>query len=136
MKAPSRLMMRFSQRLFIQPEDQTAFIEALIASEAADAAILWTHPRPNALPFRVQPPLEWQPAWIDRLEPQEKPGQHPLHAQGYYYCLDFSSVFAASVLSAIPGPVQRLAARAFLPGGCSPRIGFGVTRSCANEERL
>ena len=111
--------MRFSQRLFIQPEDQTAFIEALIASEAADAAILWTHPRPNALPFRVQPPLEWQPAWIDRLEPQEKPGQHPLHTQGYYYCLDFSSVFAASVLSAIPGPVPLALDLCSAPGGKS-----------------
>jgi len=54
------------------------------------------------VPFAIAPPLPWQPPFVDRLSATEKPGKHSLHEQGYYYCLDFSSVFAASSLLAIP----------------------------------
>jgi 16S rRNA C967 or C1407 C5-methylase (RsmB/RsmF family) len=49
----------------------------------------------------------------------EKPGQHPLHQQGYFYCLDFSSVFAATTLLAIPVPISLVFDMCAAPGGKS-----------------
>jgi 16S rRNA C967 or C1407 C5-methylase (RsmB/RsmF family) len=48
-----------------------------------------------------------------------RPGTHPLHHQGYFYCLDFSSVFAASVLLAIASPVRQVLDLCAAPGGKS-----------------
>lgn len=64
-------------------------------------AILWCQSRPNPLPFEVVPPVAWQPAWVDRLAVGTKPGKHPLHNQGAFYVLDFSSVFAAVPLQSL-----------------------------------
>ncbi|PHK09514.1 RsmB/NOP family class I SAM-dependent RNA methyltransferase, partial [Nostoc linckia] len=61
----------------------------------------------------------WQPQFIDRLQLGEKPGQHPLHEKGYFYCLDFSSVFAASTLLTIPQPVDLIFDMCAAPGGKS-----------------
>jgi 16S rRNA C967 or C1407 C5-methylase (RsmB/RsmF family) len=73
----------------------------------------------SGLPFTVLPPLDWQPNFIDRLEIAEKPGKQSLHDQGFYYCLDFSSVFAASVLRAIAAPCQTVVDVCASPGGKS-----------------
>jgi 16S rRNA C967 or C1407 C5-methylase (RsmB/RsmF family) len=59
----------------------------------------------------------WQPTFVDCLPPNEKPGQHPLHESGYYYCLDFSSVFAASTLLAICQPIKSVLDMCAAPGG-------------------
>jgi 16S rRNA C967 or C1407 C5-methylase (RsmB/RsmF family) len=67
----------------------------------------------------VETPTTWQPEFIDRLSFGEKPGQHSLHAQGYFYCLDFSSVFAASILLTIPSPVKLVFDMCAAPGGKS-----------------
>jgi 16S rRNA C967 or C1407 C5-methylase (RsmB/RsmF family) len=40
-----------------------------------------------------------------------------MHEEGYYYCLDFSSVFAAMTLSAIAGPVETVLDICSAPGG-------------------
>jgi 16S rRNA C967 or C1407 C5-methylase (RsmB/RsmF family) len=53
----------------------------------------------NATAFVLAATLKWM-----RLEGDRRPGRHPLHDQGYYYCLDFSSVFAASLMQAIAEP--------------------------------
>jgi 16S rRNA C967 or C1407 C5-methylase (RsmB/RsmF family) len=60
--------------------------------------ILWCQTQPEIQPFAIESPLDWQPDFVDRLALGSKPGQHSLHGQGYFYCLDFSSVFAASSL--------------------------------------
>jgi len=86
---------------------------------ALDACILWCRDRSPDLPFPVLPPEPWQPAFVDRLAGVERPGQHPLHNAGYFYCLDFSSVFAAAVLEAIPSPVERVFDLCASPGGKS-----------------
>jgi 16S rRNA C967 or C1407 C5-methylase (RsmB/RsmF family) len=48
-----------------------------------------------------------------------RPGQHPLHHQGYYYCLDFSSVFAVSLIQAISTPINVVIDLCAAPGGKS-----------------
>lgn len=98
---PSSLR-RFAQRLL--PDDdaaRSAFVAALTAPERLPAALVWTRERPSPPPFEIEPPLSWQPGFVDRVSGAEGPGRHPLHEAGAYYCLDTSSVFAAAVLTAV-----------------------------------
>ncbi|MEB3359706.1 MAG: RsmB/NOP family class I SAM-dependent RNA methyltransferase [Synechococcales bacterium] len=119
MSSPSRLLLKLARRLFADPEAQQAFVTAIVQPSPLDACILWCRDRPPDPPFPVLPPEPWQPRFVDRLAGTDRPGQHPLHDAGYYYCLDFSSVFAASVLQAIPSPVERVFDLCASPGGKS-----------------
>ncbi len=120
MGTPTNLLLKLSRKVL--PDngaDQHAFVAALTQPQAFPAAILWTRPRPAALPFVLVPPLPWQPAAVDRLVPNQQPGRHPLHQEGAYYCLDMASVFSASVLAAIPPPVSSVLDLCAAPGGKS-----------------
>lgn len=116
---PSNLLLKLSRRLFSERADQQVFVDALVHPKAFSSAILWTCSRPQDSFFGAEEPLAWQPAWIDRLAAEAAPGKHPLHQDGYYYCLDFSSVFAASVLCAIPHPISTVLDLCAAPGGKS-----------------
>ncbi|MBF2003584.1 MAG: RsmB/NOP family class I SAM-dependent RNA methyltransferase [Synechococcales cyanobacterium M58_A2018_015] len=98
----SNLLLKFSQRLFADAAQRQQFIEALVRPQAFSPCILWLQPRPDEVPFAIEPPIDWQPDFVDRLAPGQRPGQHPLHQQGAFYCLDFSSVFAATPLLCLP----------------------------------
>lgn len=120
MKVASRLLQKFSRRLF--PEDQTsqsAFIHALLHPQSLESCILWSQPKPSNAPFLPEPALPWQPSFVDRVSPALRPGQHPLHDQGYYYCLDASSVFAASTLLNLISPGEWVVDLCAAPGGKS-----------------
>jgi 16S rRNA C967 or C1407 C5-methylase (RsmB/RsmF family) len=119
MTSPSNLLIKLSRKLFAEPDQQAAFIQALTQPPMMAPAIVWTGAAADHSPFRVEPPLPWQPACIDRLAPGSQPGRHPLHAAGAYYCLDTSSVFAATVLAAVPRPVARVVDLCAAPGGKS-----------------
>ncbi|KAB8320650.1 RsmB/NOP family class I SAM-dependent RNA methyltransferase [Tolypothrix campylonemoides VB511288] len=119
MEKASNLLLKVSRRLFKNLEEQEKFVEALIHPQPFHPCILWCQEKPEKSPFSVETPTTWQPEFIDRLSFGEKPGQHPLHAQGYFYCLDFSSVFAASILLTIPSPVKLVFDMCAAPGGKS-----------------
>lgn len=119
MEPVSKLLLKFSKRLFPEPIEQEKFVEALIHPQPFHPCILWCKPCPSEMPFQVEPRLTWQPEWVERLAIAQKPGQHSLHHQGFYYCLDFSSVFAASVLLAIQTPTQVAVDMCASPGGKS-----------------
>ncbi|MBD1852523.1 RsmB/NOP family class I SAM-dependent RNA methyltransferase [Leptolyngbya sp. FACHB-711] len=102
----SKLLIKFSQKLWTDAEQQQQFIHALTQPRSFSPCILWTKPRPEPFPFAVEPALLWQAAFVDRLTLGERPGQHSLHKAGYFYCLDFSSVFAATPLLAIRSSSQ------------------------------
>jgi len=119
MATPSNLLLKLSRKLFTQVQDQQAFVKALTAPQPYPSALLWMQPRPDPLPFALESPLPWQPAWVDRLTPGQRPGQHTLHDQGAYYCLDMASVFAAAVLAVIPRPVESGLDLCAAPGGKS-----------------
>jgi 16S rRNA C967 or C1407 C5-methylase (RsmB/RsmF family) len=99
------------------PQAQIAFTRALQTPLPSAPAIVWCRDRPEPSPFPVLPPYPWQPAWVDRLPPQVQPGRHDYHAQGYYYCMDVSSVFAGAVLGAIPIPEPVVVDVCAAPGG-------------------
>ncbi|MBD2091465.1 RsmB/NOP family class I SAM-dependent RNA methyltransferase [Microcoleus sp. FACHB-1515] len=115
----SNLLRKLAQRLFDDPIEQAGFIDALIQPQPFSPCILWCHDRPIEPPFEVIEPLSWQPKFVDRLAIGTKPGQNVLHQQGDFYCLDFSSVFAASVLQAIEQPISIALDMCASPGGKS-----------------
>lgn len=119
MEKPSNLLLKLSRRIFEDTESREKFIEALINPKAFHPCILWCREKPNISPFETEIPFFWQPDFIDRLSLAIKPGKHLLHDQGYFYCLDFSSVFAASSLLTISQPVNTVFDMCAAPGGKS-----------------
>ena len=119
MAEPTRLLLKLSQRLFPTEEDAAAFVSCLTQPQPLHPCILWRDPRSETSPFECIDPLSWQPAFVDRLVLGQRPGQHPLHDQGAFYCLDFSSVFAASVLLNVPQPIETAIDVCASPGGKS-----------------
>jgi 16S rRNA C967 or C1407 C5-methylase (RsmB/RsmF family) len=119
MKEPSNLLLKLSHRLFSDPSQQEKFMQALMHPQSFHPCILWLKPKPFNLPFPVETAIAWQPPFVDRLSLEVRPGQYSLHDQGYYYCLDFSSVFAASTLLAIPQPMSFVLDLCAAPGGKS-----------------
>lgn len=97
----SRYLLRLAEELFTSADQREAFTEALRFPQPFPSAVIWTKPRPFDVPFQREDPLAWQAEFVDRVAPDARPGGEPLHEQGSYYCLDFSSVFAASVLTDI-----------------------------------
>lgn len=117
METPSNLLLKFSRHLFSDSTLETQFVEALLAPQPFHPCILWCRPKPVELEWAIAPSLPWQPSFIDRLELGAKPGRSPLHQEGYFYCLDFSSVFAISTLLSIPNPIERVLDMCASPGG-------------------
>jgi len=116
---PSKLLRKLSRQLFRQSTEQARFLQALLSPQPLHPCILWTRPPPSVFPFAREPRLDWQPPWVDRLALGEKPGRHDLHGAGYYYCLDFSSIFAISTLLHLPQPMDRVVDVCAAPGGKS-----------------
>ncbi|MBW4622934.1 MAG: RsmB/NOP family class I SAM-dependent RNA methyltransferase [Cyanosarcina radialis HA8281-LM2] len=119
MTEPSKLLLKLSRQLFADAIERDKFIEALTNPQPFYPAILWCREQPENWPFTIEPATSWQPKFVDRLSLDAKPGKHPYHQAGYFYCLDFSSVFAATVLLAIQKPVNLVFDICASPGGKS-----------------
>lgn len=119
METPSNLLLKLSRQLFSDATEQERFVDILVNPQPFNPCILWCKPRPEEKPFELEPALDWQPEFVDRLSLGQKPGRHPLHNQGYFYCLDFSSVFAISVLEAIDRDINLIFDVCASPGGKS-----------------
>jgi 16S rRNA C967 or C1407 C5-methylase (RsmB/RsmF family) len=117
MEKPSNLLLKLSRQIFADDTEQAAFVAALVNPQPFHPCILWSQDKQPV--FDLEPPLPWQPAFVDRLSLGQRPGQHPLHDQGQFYCLDFSSVFAASVLQVIPTDINLVFDMCASPGGKS-----------------
>ncbi|MCB0311563.1 MAG: hypothetical protein KDD42_10020 [Bdellovibrionales bacterium] len=100
MEAPKNLQ-RIARQLFSDSNQQAAFIQALTASESWSQALVWVGERPQPHPFQLQTPVDFQPTYVDLLAPHQEAGTNQLHKQGFYYCLDLSSVFAGKALESI-----------------------------------
>ncbi len=101
------------------PTPQKKNIQAVSQPQPFNPAILWLQPKPTENPFTVEIPVFWQPEFVDRLALESKPGKHSLHQTGHYYCLDFSSIFAASTLLTVPQPIKLILDMCAAPGGKS-----------------
>ncbi|MEG4810803.1 RsmB/NOP family class I SAM-dependent RNA methyltransferase [Microcoleus sp. F8-D3] len=119
MESPSNLLLKLSRSLFADTAEQEKFIHAVTNPQPFNPAILWLQPKPTENPFILESPVSWQPEFVDRLALESKPGKHSLHQAGHYYCLDFSSIFAASTLLTIPQPIKLILDMCAAPGGKS-----------------
>ncbi|WP_366918653.1 RsmB/NOP family class I SAM-dependent RNA methyltransferase [Acaryochloris sp. IP29b_bin.148] len=115
----SKLLEKLSLKLWSDAQQRQAFIQALIDPQPFHPCILWVTERSHQSCFQTIPPLSWQPSCVDRLAVDDRPGKHPLHQQGAYYCLDFSSVFAATTLTAVSSTPQVVLDLCAAPGGKS-----------------
>jgi 16S rRNA C967 or C1407 C5-methylase (RsmB/RsmF family) len=116
---PSRFLSKLAEQLFADAEAQASFVAALTQPQPMGGALLWLHRKPQTSLFRVEPPLAWQPSFVERLQPGQQPGKHPAHEQGDYYCLDFSSVFAATPMLELPTAPNLVIDLCAAPGGKS-----------------
>lgn len=119
MEKPSNLLLKLSRSLFADSAEQEKFIHAVTNPQPFNPAILWLQPKPTENPFNLEQVALWQPEFVDRLALNTKPGKHSLHQAGHYYCLDFSSIFAASSLLTITQPLELILDMCAAPGGKS-----------------
>jgi 16S rRNA C967 or C1407 C5-methylase (RsmB/RsmF family) len=131
----SNLLLKLSRQLFDDVDERQAFLSAVTRPQPFHPTILWTRERPVDHPFELVDPLPWQPTFVDRLAPGQKPGQHPLHDQGYFYCLDFSSVFAVSPLLTLAQNPSLILDMCASPGGKSifSWVGLRPSKLLSNE---
>jgi len=108
---------KLSHSLFGISPARTEFIDCILSPHTFSPAVIWTKPRPLKFPFGLDTRLGWQPDFVDRLLPHEKPGSSELHEKGFIYCLDFSSVFAASVVMAVDSEITHVMDVCAAPGG-------------------
>src|SRR5690349_21029377 len=99
MEQPSRLFLRQASRLFSEQSDQQQFIDAFIHPPELKTALLWTKDIPSTLSFEIEPISH--PSFTFTTLTSGSPGKDSLHQEGFYYCFDYSSLFAAGVLSAV-----------------------------------
>lgn len=119
MEKISNHLIKLSRQLFADQVEQEKFINIISQPEKFSPGIVWLKNRPIPHPFITAESFSWQPEFCDRLSADCRPGQYPLHEQGDYYCLDFSSIFAATVLSAINQPINIILDMCASPGGKS-----------------
>lgn len=90
-----RAAVRLAARCLQDEASQDAFLSCISTGSSAEPALLWFAEGEES-PFDSLSPAPWQPPYVDRIDAAGKPGSHPLHAAGAYYCLDLSSVFAGA----------------------------------------
>lgn len=127
--SPSPLLLKFSHTLWSDAAEREPFIQALTQPLVYAPCILWQQSPPAPPPFETYAPLSWQPPFVERLKISTRPGKHPLHDQGAFYCLDFSSVFAASPLLTLSSPLSLVVDMCAAPGGKS----LWVNRVCTPD---
>ena len=117
-KDASRLLIKAAHDLFPEEEEREEFLDAMLAGDSKDQALILMQDRAEIKAFPRERHLKWQPPFVERIsEPTFKPAKHPLYAKGAYYSLDFSSVFSASAMLAIPTPPKRVLDLCASPGG-------------------
>lgn len=117
-KDASRLLLKAAHDLFKSEDEREDFLEAMLAGEAKEQALIIMQNRNEIKSFPRDRHLKWQPPFVERIsDPNFKPAKHPLYAKGAYYSLDFSSVFSASAMLAIETPPKRVLDLCASPGG-------------------
>lgn len=117
-KDSSRLLIKAAHELFKDEDEREEFLDAMLAGNAKEQAMIVMKGRNEVKAFPRERPLKWQPDFIERISDDKfKASKHPLYAKGAYYTLDFSSIFSASALLMIKTPTKRILDLCASPGG-------------------
>lgn len=122
---PSKLLIRIVKKLFESSSDQEVFVTAITSPQQFDPCLVWmkTPPsplageRPKEVPAGGKGEGEVFFDFVDRVPHDSQPGKNILHDQGFYYCMDFSSVFMASVIKGIEEKIETILDLCSAPGG-------------------
>ena len=117
MEKVPKFQAKLAKSLFTSQVDQDAFLEALHTTQPDSEALILLTKNELTSNFDTFPSLDWQNEFILRLKPDQRPGTTKSHEEGCIYCLDFSSVFAASVLNCINDPIDSILDVCAAPGG-------------------
>lgn len=96
--ATARWAQKHAENLFQYPRDREAFLYALERGVGRDHALIVMRVEGEMNRFPKAPPMEWQPEWLWRMPDHFQPNRHPLHEEGAFYMVDYSSALAASLL--------------------------------------
>jgi len=110
-------MMKQASDLFPDEAERKEFVDAILAGESKEQAIIVIQDKPEIGAFPKLPAFDWQPDYVIRVQDHFRAAKHVLYAKGAYYSLDFSSIFSASAMLAIEGPVVDVLDMCASPGG-------------------
>ena len=110
-------MLKQAEDLFPDPAEREEFVRAMMAGESRELCIIVMEDRPEIRTFPRLGATPWQPEFVIRLAEGFKASKHALYAKGAFYSLDFSSVFSASAMLAIPDAPKSVLDLCAAPGG-------------------
>lgn len=110
-------MIKAAEELFADEGERRSFLSALKAGDAREQAIIVLEAKPEIRTFPRLGPAPFQPDWVIRIADHFRAAKHRLYEKGAYYSLDFSSVFSASAMLAIPDAPRRVLDLCASPGG-------------------
>ncbi|MEM9941361.1 MAG: RsmB/NOP family class I SAM-dependent RNA methyltransferase [Planctomycetota bacterium] len=119
--AKSNHRQRLARRLFETPDDQQRFLDSLETNIKFPVALIWIRKKQRNV-FLAQSPPEWLPEFAELVSFDQRPGKHPLHDDGKYYCVDPSSIFmmmGAAHLAKADTEIQSVLDVCASPGGKS-----------------
>ncbi|MGE3973336.1 MAG: RsmB/NOP family class I SAM-dependent RNA methyltransferase [Bdellovibrionales bacterium] len=91
---------KFATKLISDPVKREQFLEFLF-QDCEQTSLICLSPETQNLPFETLEPFPQQPSFIQRPKSKSEATKSPLHEQGAYYCLDYSSVLEALPLTAL-----------------------------------
>ncbi len=115
----SKYLIKLAAELFDDAQSRERFAECVMNPCGGVKSLIWIKDRPAQIPFKLLPKTSFEPEFVDAVAADETPGSQDLHEEGYYYCLDRSSVFSASAISEIKLSAPRILDMCASPGGKS-----------------
>lgn len=113
----SRNVEKVARALFADELEQRAFLEAVARGDSGVTAAVWANGDPQHGFCAEGERPDWLPSWISVAAEHERPGKLPIHDEGKIYCMDLSSTFACSLMSAIKEPCEVVVDVCASPGG-------------------
>ncbi|MEQ1875086.1 MAG: RsmB/NOP family class I SAM-dependent RNA methyltransferase [Bdellovibrionia bacterium] len=108
---------KLARKIFESVEEQEAFVNAVNEPPEHPPTVLSL--TDDILPWKILESANGVPEFVFRFPVGSEPSRNPLHDNGAYYCLDYSSAIMASVLLGVPREPEVVLDACAAPGGKS-----------------